>query len=489
MAYLTTTHLQCLHQAGEGLIAQLQREPTSRYETTSVSDDQPCIPNPQLFHSTSSKPPTNARERELPTISDCAIHLELLEVFHTLREQILYSNDLDNAFGIEIRKKTVHRNRYTQGQPTPETEEFHVRDDTWESRRREKWSYFLELAVGRFRTWIRIADDLWKQKSTGKTSAAPSGVELSPPLDVLMVWHSFLLNPQDFDMYCKLNSLNWIRGARFPWGRIHEAINAKDWTYTLPQPIEDWLLETEKMEPDLLATLCKAGKSKSRTRSLLSRYGAGTTATSIEVTDLNSDTTPLVTRELYFLRASQSAILQSQENKPLVGHVQRQVGFINKMHDHLWIKSPAVRGTLRRAIARYEKFARLFGLYQEMIFVPTLDIDFIWHTHQCNACKYEEYMVEHTGRFVRHNDRVGRSILRRGMDLTQQLFFEKYGEKYHTCLCWNCEAILDGLEKCDRDSGEVDAGELAKVIEEMVYFYAAVEIARRKGWPIPVRDL
>ena len=74
----------------------------------------------------------------------------------------------------------------------------------------------------------------------------------------------------------------------------------------------------------------------------------------------------------------------------------RQATFVDKMNNHLWIRSPALEGTLRRAIDRYSKFLILLKrkapplgadgsgttMVPGPIIVPTLDIDLVWHTHQ-----------------------------------------------------------------------------------------------------------
>lgn len=35
-----------------------------------------------------------------------------------------------------------------------------------------------------------------------------------------MVWHAFLLNPIDFQTYCRDKKLNIIRHVEFPWAEI-----------------------------------------------------------------------------------------------------------------------------------------------------------------------------------------------------------------------------------------------------------------------------
>jgi hypothetical protein len=90
-------------------------------------------------------------------------------------------------------------------------------------------------------------------------------------------------------------------------------------------------------------------------------------------------------------------------------------------------------------------------------------------------------MVGHTGRFIRHDDRFGQNVLDIGFDTTQELFYARFGERYHLCLYWNYKAVVDGLEEAERDEKEVNIRALAEEIGEEVCYYAAVKIAKRKG--------
>lgn len=235
------------------------------------------------------------------------------------------------------------------------------------------------------------------------------------------------------------------------------------------------------MEPDLFKSLANVGKNKSHAFTLLSRYGTGGIAATSDNTKY-----PLQLRELQFFRAIKSAMAQVEINRPLVENVKRQASFVDKMHAHLWIASPAVAGTLRRAIDRYDKFVRLFKLHPGKALVPTLDVDLVWHTHQCSAELYQAYMIEHTGKFIRHDDQYEKPMLDESFETTQEIFFARFGEKYHNCLCWTCETILDDLEEADNHGRVTIPAVLAKTTERMVNYHAAVEIARRKGSPIPV---
>ena len=184
------------------------------------------------------------------------------------------------------------------------------------------------------------------------------------------------------------------------------------------------------------------------------------------------------------------AVTRDQEaNRPIIDAVQRQVSFVDKMHAQLWIRSPAVDGTLQRAIDRYIKFLKLFKFYPNTMLVPTLDIDLVWHTHQCSPALYRAASIELTGRFINHDDKLGRSVLNGGEETTKQLFRMRFGQEYIICNCWDCETALSALSRGERQvQGERDMESVAEEVLIDVAYYRAVELARRQGKPLPVRN-
>ena len=54
----------------------------------------------------------------------------------------------------------------------------------------------------------------------------------------------------------------------------------------------------------------------------------------------------------------------------------------------------------------------------DAFFVPTLDIDLAWHTHQLSGPKYNSDCLQLIGRFVDHNDKVEEVHLADAFDVT-----------------------------------------------------------------------
>lgn len=298
--------------------------------------------------------------------------------------------------------------------------------------------------------------------------------------DILMVWHAFLLNPHDYDQACRRDSLTRVAALRFPWEDVHAAIDAgpRNWSYVLPKASAAWTRDHADMEPDLYHYLAAAGKTPNAIATALARYGSPDDAPDLALT------TPLNTaghgpREAAFLTLLHQAALDKAPNAPLVANVQRQTAFVDKMQAQLWLRSPAAQGTLRRAGERYAQFLRLFQLAPRQMLVPTLDIDLVWHTHQCSAGVYRASVERRTGVFLDHDDKIGKERLEGGMAGTSREFLRRFGEEYDRCCCWDCEAIMDALEENDGPGGQEEGMEvLAERVREKVRYYRCVEIFR-----------
>ena len=115
------------------------------------------IPAPQIFQSLlePSTGKSNGDADTVSTIVECAAHLELLEAFYTLKAKVLGSQELDSILGIVPRPKTFYRTTYRGNYRSKrEVKAVKIKDTTFSARRAEKWPFFLQLAVVRFRIWL-----------------------------------------------------------------------------------------------------------------------------------------------------------------------------------------------------------------------------------------------------------------------------------------------------------------------------------------------
>ena len=123
------------------------------------------------------------------------------------------------------------------------------------------------------------------------------------------------------------------------------------------------------------------------------------------------------------------------------------------------------------------------------MFVPTLDIDLVWHTHQCSPSRYFETTQTLAGKFVDPNDKIAKGKLDDGFERTQNFFYVRFGKEYTICGCWDCEALLSALENpVYGANGQPDMDEIVKKVNSDVTYYRLVELYRRKKSPLPVRE-
>ncbi|KAH7134605.1 hypothetical protein B0J13DRAFT_85443 [Dactylonectria estremocensis] len=478
MSYLIGTHQSTLHSMN-------RYSDISTYKARTTSEN-PTIPSPDVFTDLN-----NAEADDFPTAAQCAVHLELLEAFHALKVRVVGSSDLDRTFGLAPKTKIVYRRKYSSKLRKYINQSVRVKDPDWEARRGQKWPRYLDFAAERFVEWAKTIDASMAKESSqtisdrAYTSKSPQArLPYVPPLDILMMWHTYLLNPSFWHNYCQTRSLNYLFRVPFPWKAIHDCIESqgtisRSWTYSLPDKACKYLKDNG-IEVNLCDYLEDLGKPESPEALPDEAEGVNKpTSPESPSNEASEDSEPVAAVSI------ESPEDQSVLLKSLIANVTRQLVFVDKMHAQLWIRSPALAGTLTRAVERYENYLELFQLYPGKMLVPTLDIDLVWHTHQLSAKNYRTVTESRCGRFINHNDKLGKPTLETGMKDTQELFQVHFGQAYSICLCWDCEAIASALEVYDEnDTAEMTdtlTDKVSKKVLRNVQYNRAVEYARRRG--------
>ncbi|KAF9235563.1 hypothetical protein BU15DRAFT_51289 [Melanogaster broomeanus] len=124
----------------------------------------------------------------------------------------------------------------------------------------------------------------------------------------------------------------------------------------------------------------------------------------------------------------------------LVDAVLRQCLFTQKMEELGWIQPAAFRGDgkieiLQRSVMRYHAFLNLIIAHPNSMFVPALDIDLVWHTHQLMASRYGIDCEMYVGRYVDHDVNVAESRLSAAFDETCRAWQTRYQVPYMQCGC------------------------------------------------------
>ncbi|KAF8905840.1 hypothetical protein CPB84DRAFT_1960342 [Gymnopilus junonius] len=399
--------------------------------------------------------------------------------------------------------------------------------------REKRWAWFIGLAVERF--------DLWCQNLTIQDADGDPDVVI-PPMDVLMVWHTYMLNPRWYrEDSMLIERCKVLR--RFERHFLHLMENPSSMTLTsFPSAarVDYWQAKTA-MPFDLLESLhtmkckliscpkcgtiievdvvnaqgtgylqqqfatscpmpgCNLGEITKGTlglRKLAEDLAspnsglAGTYFTSSSLVDTkrgdflkkkiseisqSSSAIPLAS----YIRGSsayQEALIQAimehfkysiadlrdqmriltqpslvgrimaahSDDKvysvELTGAVLRQGSFIAKMHDLGWthpgfFDRPDDELALQHALARYHAFLDLMASSPTSFFVPTLDIDLVWHTHQLMPQKYGSDCRQYVKRFIDHDDKVEGLRLSSAFDITCRAWKSKFNVEYTHCGC------------------------------------------------------
>ncbi|ROV97360.1 hypothetical protein VMCG_06896 [Cytospora schulzeri] len=216
-----------------------------------------------------------------------------------------------------------------------------------------------------------------------------------PSLDILIVWHSFMLNPRDYMHYANQVLLGRLGGKGIDWQQLKVRLDS------IPDGVSDHLI--------LL----------NNTSHMTEQQG--------------------LTHGCDF---------------DMVAAIQRQLKFCSDMYDAKYLKSQYTNNILRNAIERYEKFFTLIAEHPGVGIAPTPDIDLVWHTHQLSPKSYAAYSRQRTnGRFVNHNDNLDDETLEVSGNNGEALFFARFGTPYRICLCEHCENRKD-YEKCNNSGSD-----------------------------------
>ncbi|KAF7323286.1 hypothetical protein HMN09_00109400 [Mycena chlorophos] len=397
-----------------------------------------------------------------------------------------------------------------------------------------RWGYFVGLAVERFEQWVKAL-----QPSNYEKGVAT----MLPPVDVVMVWHAYLLNPGWYaEDVLRIPALQGLSEAGKAFavsldGELGDMIAAPPsqermdkWLKVTGTPFDPFDCATQLVTKELSCPKCRAvlyapfktdegtGYLQSNfattcTRSdcslritrdtlALGKFAQDLAKTMQSVSDTLAGTvhTPMNVGDAERGNTIKTIILSGSMRRPtdtdkksatdqqyarflmdkahwqfdrlrdlcaikmkgqggrllgricsaytdekmfsveLVGAVLRQGSFARKMYDLKWT-SPGFfdqaedEVALQHAITRYHAFLDLMTFSPASFFVPTLDIDLAWHTHQLMAQTYSKDTSTYIGRFIDHDDKVEESHLATSFDITCRAWKNRFGVEYTHCGC------------------------------------------------------
>ncbi|WRT70201.1 uncharacterized protein IL334_007195 [Kwoniella shivajii] len=210
----------------------------------------------------------------------------------------------------------------------------------------------------------------WAQRilPTRKSNAVLGQDEL-PSLEVLMAWHTHLLNPTTYEKDIS-GSFRALKGIDIPLGEIANAIRQN----TLPV--------FQSISEDEAASLEETAWSP-------------------------ADVGMAIERQAKF-----------------IGNMKR----IRWLEDQYWEKGLV---ELQFSIVLYHAWLDLMHSTQSRFFlVPRLDIDLAWHTHQLHHDRYKSDTVQVLGKLLNHNDAAGDEKVGDGLEVTKELWKKRFGWEY-----------------------------------------------------------
>lgn len=398
------------------------------------------IPNPSALRNAfvpeaSAQSPKNALI--YPDTSHAAVHLCLLECFRNLRR---------SAVELDIQSY----------KPPAYTEDAEVHHGLVEERLPESlhWDLLVRLAVTRFTTWWNNLPNVFSHATAydhraGANAEIQLGLNYLPPLDVLLVWYSLMLDEEEYTRLCHQAADTRLSLLCFPWPAIRDAIDRETMSFNLPRPAEILFLTISEQSADIF------------------KYLDGPPA---------------------YAESTESPFAVD-----LVLQVQQQETFIDTSHDALWIRSPALDGSLNRASTQYLGLQPSGQLSHYDLQQLPHGVELIWRTHRLYPAQYLNYChtANNEAPSESHDLKVTSSS-----ETTDSSSSVPRAHEYNTCICWACERIRDDAPSWnyDRDTKSFDpliidslSSEQISQIKDDVGFHRAAEMNRRQGLPLPTR--
>ncbi|KAI1374192.1 hypothetical protein F4677DRAFT_172911 [Hypoxylon crocopeplum] len=174
------------------------------------------------------------------TPDTCLAHLKLLAAFQNLKEDVGYTDGLWGLYDSRILSQRDKQSKAVENG-------LKLDDETGKrlaGLREKRWALFVARAVDRYEAWwsklskTYLTQDNMQSNSDRYNTFTYKSVPLEwaenilPPLDVLMVWHSHMLNPRAYLEDCMLSCLNGLWMAGMPWKLVNDAIDT-DFNYNV----------------------------------------------------------------------------------------------------------------------------------------------------------------------------------------------------------------------------------------------------------------
>ncbi|OCF61311.1 hypothetical protein L486_00959 [Kwoniella mangroviensis CBS 10435] len=200
-----------------------------------------------------------------------------------------------------------------------------------------------------------------------------------PSLEILVAWHSHLLNPTIYDQEIA-GAYRALEGVDFPLSEIASLISRRDDT------------------------------AKAIRQNTLPSFRL-----------ITSDEESSLKKTVWSYEEIGMAIGRQAK---FVGHMKR-IGWLDEKY---WDKGLS---KLQFSIVLYHAWLDLMQSTECKYFlVPRLDIDLAWHTHQLHHGRYKADTIMVLGKLLNHDDAAGDEKTGNGMEVTRKLWKKRFGWEY-----------------------------------------------------------
>ena len=201
--------------------------PPPSYAAQDVDQDNAIEP-PNLTAGFSNLSLGTKGEDGFPTTNECIAHLKLLEGFYRLRQKIGSS---DGLFGLH--NAIVARQELSSEEESKQLVKLASK----------RWSIYISRAIVRFEKWIETCSystgPITKSRlrigaEAGDLCDSPTKgllMEVLPPVDVLMVWHAYMLNPRAYFEDCLRMGRMALWHTPMPWQKVADSIDPDTFEY------------------------------------------------------------------------------------------------------------------------------------------------------------------------------------------------------------------------------------------------------------------
>ncbi|KAJ5332198.1 hypothetical protein MYU51_007503 [Penicillium brevicompactum] len=147
-------------------------------------------------------------------IDECITHLKFLSATAKLRN---FVRETDKLFGIHDSEAKNFSDPHKQAEAAVRIQE-------------KRWAVYVTRAVDRFTTWWQTClpssnDSRISMLNHSSEARIAWTAHMMPPLDVIMVWHAYMLNPRAFLEDCLRQSKMSFWATGIPWDVINASIN------------------------------------------------------------------------------------------------------------------------------------------------------------------------------------------------------------------------------------------------------------------------